>query len=375
MGFQKGWGNAWCVSEPYNDGTPCGVKRANVFRFKPVFADTPSDKVAYLMQYRSLGQTGLEISALSFGASSLGAEFRKIDIPEALRAVRVALDCGMNFIDTSPYYGRGMSEALLGQVLPDLPRESYYLGTKLGRYAPAHFDFSARRVIESVDVSLERMRVDYLDVILCHDVEFVALEQILEETLPALEKIRAQGKVRFIGVSGYPMAMFRYFLERANLDLILSYNHYTLQNTMLLDLVPECQRQGVGLMNAAPFSARLLSTAPLPSWHKAPEWVREAAARAAAHAADCGSDIARLAVQYAIAPEELTTCVTGSANPKRVAEWCRWAEEPMDQSLLEEVLALLEPIHNWFYLEGLPENNDSLPARYLPTGAAPGETT
>ena len=327
------------------------------------------------MQYRSLGQTGLKISALSFGASSLGAEFRKIDIPEALRTVRVALDCGMNFIDTSPYYGRGMSETLLGQVLPDLPRESYYLGTKLGRYAPSHFDFSSQRVIESVDISLERMKVDYLDVILCHDVEFVTLDQILEETLPTLEKIREQGKVRFIGVSGYPMKMFRYFLERASLDLILSYNHYTLQNTMLLDLLPDCQRQGVGVMNAAPFSARLLSTAPLPAWHKAPEWVRKVAARAAAHAAEQGSDIARLALQYAIAPEGLSTCVTGSANPERVAQWCRWAEESVDQELLNEVLKILEPIHNWFYLEGLSENNDTLPKHYLPTGVAPGEST
>lgn len=326
------------------------------------------------MQYRLLGSTGLEISALSFGASSLGAEFRKIDISEALRAVHVALDCGMNFIDTSPYYGRGMSEVLLGQVLPELPRESYYLGTKLGRYAPSHFDFSARRVVESVEVSLERMKVDYLDVILCHDVEFVELSQIVEETLPALEKIRDQGKVRFIGVSGYPIKMFRYFLGQANLDLILSYNHYTLQNTMLLDLVDACQKQQVGVMNAAPFSARLLSNAPLPSWHKAPEWVREVASRAAKHVADRGSDIARLALQYAIAPEQLTTCVTGSANPKRVAEWCRWAEAPIDEGLLEETLALLEPIHNWFYLEGRPENNDPLPTHYLSTGVASGES-
>ena len=140
------------------------------------------------MELRPLGKTGLEFTKLSFGASSLGAEFRKVDLDEALRSVRVALDCGMNFIDTSPYYGRGMSEVLLGQVLPDVPRDSYYLGTKLGRYAPQHFDFSARRVEESIDISLERMRVDHLDIVLCHDLEFVEMSQIVEETLPALRK-------------------------------------------------------------------------------------------------------------------------------------------------------------------------------------------
>src|SRR6476469_1344871 len=105
------------------------------------------------MERRALGKTGLELPVLSFGASSLGQEFRQVDLNEALQSVRVALDLGMNFIDTSPYYGRGMSEVLLGVALRGVPRDSYLLGTKLGRYDAAHFDFSAKRVVESVDVS------------------------------------------------------------------------------------------------------------------------------------------------------------------------------------------------------------------------------
>lgn len=310
------------------------------------------------MEKRSLGKTGLELTKLSFGASSLGAEFRRIDIGEALRSVRVALDVGMNFIDTSPYYGRGMSEVLLGQVLPDVPRDSYYLETKLGRYAPRHFDFSARRVEESVDVSLERMKVDYLDVVLCHDLEFVEMSQIVEETIPALREQVKKGKVRFIGVSGYPMKMFKYVLDNAEIDVLLTYNHYTLQNDMALELVPICRDRGVGLMNAAPFSARLLTSAPLPAWHKATPEVREIAAQAAAHCEARGSDIAKLALQFSIANPAFNTCVTGSANPQRVAQWAKWAEEPLDETLLAEVQDILRPIHNWFYIEGRPENND-----------------
>ena len=216
------------------------------------------------MQTRTLGNTGLELPILSFGASSLGQEFRNVDINEALRSVHVALDLGMNFIDTSPYYGRGMSEVLLGVALRDVPRDSYILGTKLGRYDGAHFDFSAKRVVESVDISLHRMGVDHLDICLCHDIEFVDMSQIIEETLPALRKVQEQGKVRFVGVSGYPMKMFRYVLDNADLDCMLSYNHYTLQNTMLADLVPYLKERGVGIMNAAPFSARLLTHATRP---------------------------------------------------------------------------------------------------------------
>src|SRR5215472_3435785 len=178
------------------------------------------------METRPLGNTGLELPVLSFGASSLGQEFRQVDLNEALRSVRVALDLGMNFIDTSPFYGRGMSEVLLGIALKDVPRDSYILGTKLGRYDVAHFDFSAKRVAESIDVSLHRMGTDHLDIILCHDIEFVDMGQIVEETLPALRKVQKEGKVRFIGISGYPMKIFRYVLDRADLDVVLSYNHY-----------------------------------------------------------------------------------------------------------------------------------------------------
>ena len=247
------------------------------------------------MKFRPLGQTGLQLSWISFGASSLGQEFRTVDLNDAMRSVRVALDLGMNFIDTSPFYGRGLSECLLGPTLRDLPRDSYILGTKLGRYDAAHFDFSAKRVAESVDISLHRLGTDHLDILLCHDIEFVAMEQIVEETLPALEKLKAQGKVRFIGISGYPMNIFKFVLDRFRLDVMLSYNHYTLQNTMLADLAPFLESKGVGIMNAAPFSARLLTNTTLPPWHKATPLVRETCRRAAEHCASKGVDIAQLA--------------------------------------------------------------------------------
>jgi aryl-alcohol dehydrogenase-like predicted oxidoreductase len=312
------------------------------------------------MKFRPLGRTGLQLSWLSFGASSLGQEFRTVDLNEAMRSVHEALDLGMNFIDTSPFYGRGLSECLLGPTLKGVPRDSYYLGTKLGRYDAAHFDFSCRRVVESVDVSLHRLGTDYLDIMLCHDIEFVTMSQIVDETLPALRKLKDQGKVRFIGISGYPMNIFRYILDRTELDVILSYNHYTLQNTMLADLVPYLNQKGVGIMNAAPFSARLLTNTSLPPWHKATLDVRAICRQAAEHCAAKGVDIAQLAVQFSVANEDMATCIVGSANPENVRKWVAWADTPIDQELLAEVLEILRPIHNWFYIEGRPENNDPL---------------
>jgi aryl-alcohol dehydrogenase-like predicted oxidoreductase len=310
------------------------------------------------MKTRALGRTGLQLPILSFGASSLGQEFRKVSLDEALKSVHVALDCGLNFIDTSPFYGRGMSEVLLGIALRDIPRDSYTLCTKLGRYDLQHFDFSAKRVAESVDVSLHRLGTDHLDIILCHDIEFVPMQQIVDVTLPALKKIQQQGKVRFIGFSGYPQKIFRFICDQADVDCVLSYNQYTLQNTRFVDeSVPYLKAKGVGVLNAGPFSARLLTNAPLPAWLKEPEDVKAAARAAAAFCQSRGVDIAKLALQFSLAHEDITSTISGSANPENIRKWAQWESEPVDWDLIREVQAIFKPVHNIGHREGLPENN------------------
>jgi len=312
------------------------------------------------MKTRPLGKTGIDLPILSFGASSLGAEFRSISLDEAMRSTRTALDLGMNFIDTSPFYGRGMSEIMLGLGLAGVPRDSYLLGTKLGRYSDQHFDFSARRVEESVHISLQRLKTDHLDVLLLHDVEFVPLAQIWEETLPAIIKLKEQGKVRAIGFSCYPLKTFHTVLDHVEdeIDCILGYNRYTLQNTSLVtDLLPRLEAKGIGVMNAGPFSARLLTNAPLPDWLKEPEEVKQAARDAAKHCEAKGVDIAQLALQFACEHPGLATTVAGSANPSNIQKWADWLAQPIDRDLLTEVLAIFDPVKDLGHAEGLPENN------------------
>ena len=310
------------------------------------------------MKTRPLGTTGLEVPILSFGASSLGQEFRSVTLDEALASVREALAGGLNLIDTSPFYGRGMSEVLLGLALESVPRDDYLLCTKLGRYDLSHFDFSAQRVSESVDVSLHRLGTDHLDIVLCHDIEFVPMQQIIDETLPALRKARDQGKVRFIGISGYPQKIFRFICEQADVDCVLNYNQYTLQNTRFADeTIPWLTSRGIGAMNAGPFSARLLTDAPLPAWLREPEDVKAAARRAAELCRARGSSIAKLALQFSIANPDIATTVAGSANPANIRHWVSWAAEPIDTELARDVQAIFAAVKNVGHSEGLPENN------------------
>ncbi len=312
------------------------------------------------MKTRPLGNTGIDLPILSFGASSLGAEFRSITLDEAMLSTKTAIDLGMNFIDTSPFYGRGMSEVMLGLGLKGIPREKYLLGTKLGRYSDKHFDFSAKRVEESVHVSLHRLGTDHLDVLLLHDVEFVPLQQIWEETIPAVLQLKAQGKVRAVGFSCYPMKTFHTVLDQVenDIDCVLSYNCYTLQNTTYVeDLLPRLAAKNIGAMNAGPFSARLLTNAELPEWLKEPEPVKAAARAAAKHCAAHGVDIAQLAIQFSCEHPGLATTIAGSANPANIRKWAEWLEQPIDRELLAEVLAIFAAVKNIGHLEGLPENN------------------
>jgi L-galactose dehydrogenase len=310
------------------------------------------------VQRRKLGNTQLELPILSFGASSLGAEFRGVTLDEVFASVKVALELGIDFIDTSPFYGRGMSEVLLGVALKDVPRESYQICTKLGRFDLNHFDFSARRVAESVDISLHRLGCGHLDIVLCHDIEFVPLQQIVDETLPALRKQQQAGKVRYIGFSGYPQKIFHKILEQTTVDCVMSYNQYTLQNTRFADeTIPLLKEKGVGVMNAGPFAARLLTNSTLPAWFRDPQNVQQAARRAAEHCSAKGVDIAQLALQFCLLNEDISTTVAGSANPNNIRKWAEWAEQPIDHQLLDEVQQIFAPVKNVGHSEGLEENN------------------
>ncbi len=309
------------------------------------------------MKYRILGKTGLSVSVLSYGASSLGSVFRKISEADGIRTVHLSIDHGVNFFDVSPYYGLTTAEQVLGRALQGISRDKYYLATKVGRYGDSEFDFSARRVAESVDESLERLELDYIDLIQCHDIEFGDLNQIVEETIPALRKLQESGKVRFVGITGLPLKIFTSVLAQTSIDAILSYCHYALNDTSLTEILPVLKEKQVGIINASPLSMRLLTDRGVPDWHPAPAEVLERCALAAAFCKKQGADLSKLAIQFAVANPDIHTTLVGTATPDHLLKNLKWLEEPVDENLLEEVMRILEPIHNVTWPSGRAENN------------------
>ena len=309
------------------------------------------------MKYKVLGNTGLRVSELSFGAASFGTAAKQIDDATSIRTVRVALDLGINLIDVSPYYGITRAEELVGKGMEGIPRDRYILATKAGRYGTNEFDFSPQRLRRSVEESLQRLKTDYLDILQLHDVEYSPLDCIIAESIPTLMRLKEEGKTRYLGITGYPLKIFNRVLVSAQLDTILSFCHYTLADTTLNTILPLVKEKGVGLISGSPFGMGLLTDrGPFP-WHPADEAVKSVCRRAAEHCRTQGANLAKLALQFSTDNEEIPTTLVGSASPERMKQNVAWIDEPMDAQLLQDVRRILEPIKDRAWKSGLEENN------------------
>lgn len=299
------------------------------------------------MEYREIGRTGMKVSALSFGASSLGSVFRDTKESEAIAAVHTAVEMGMNFIDVSPYYGHYKAETVLGKALREIPRDRYYLSTKVGRYGKDGvntWDYSGRRATESVYESMERLGVDYIDLINVHDIEFADLHQVVEETLPALVELREKGVVGHVGITDLQLENLQWVVDHAapgTVESILNFCHFTLNDDKLLDFLDYFEERGIGVINASPLSMGLLSQRGVPVWHPAPASLVEACRRAVEHCSAKGYPIEKLAMQFSVSEPRIATTLFSSANPANVAKNIAYVSEEPDMKLVSEVKRII----------------------------------
>ena len=304
------------------------------------------------MRYLELGKTGMRISHLSFGASSLGSVFRETKEKESIEAVEAAIEGGINFIDVSPYYGHYKAETVLGKALRNIPRDMYLLSTKVGRYGKDGvntWDYSARRVTDSVYESMERLGIEFIDLINVHDIEFQAnlpggLQKVVDETLPALVELKEKGVVGHVGITDLQLENLKWVVEHCQagmVESILNFCHYTLNDDALLDYLDFFEQRGIGIINASPLAMGLLSQRGVPAWHPAPQPLVEACHRAAEYCSQKGYPIEKLAVQFSVSNERIVSTLFSSANPANVRQNILWANEELDWDLVREVKEIM----------------------------------
>jgi L-galactose dehydrogenase len=310
------------------------------------------------MLYRSLGQTGVTVSVIAFGASALGNVFGEVSVRDGREAVEHAIDRGVTLFDVSPYYGLTKAEDRLGEALTG-NRNKVVLATKCGRYGTDHFDFSAPTIARQFEQSLRRLRTDRIDLLQAHDIEFGNIEQIVHETIPAMRRLQEQGKIGLIGLTSYWPGLLARVAERTGVETVINYCHRNLlMDDMSRELEPFTMRSGIGLMNASPLHMGLLGGGPVPSWHPAPADVRAAATDVVSLCLKFGEDPAKVALWECLTNRAVASTLIGMANKAQVETSCSALESTPDPSLITAIRERIAPVFNTVWRSGIPENSD-----------------
>ncbi len=312
------------------------------------------------MQYNLLGSTGMNVSRISFGASSLSAVFHSVNESEAIKAVHSAFDAGINYFDVAPAYGGTVSETVLGKALKGIPRNRYFLSTKVGKYTnPNNYgrdvlDYSAKKIYQSLEESAARLGTDYFDIIHIHDIEYQNrnhTEWALTEGLDTVHQLKKEGRIGAVSFGIYPIDLWQRIIKDYEIDAALVHNHYCLNDNSLLQLLPAAKQKGIGLINASPFGSGLLTDRGPAEWHPANEQERAIFLQAAALCKEYETSITKLAMQFSSQHAAIPTTMFSSSNPRSVLKNIQWSEEPLDKELLIKVQQVLSPMMNkqWDY--------------------------
>ena len=316
------------------------------------------------MKYNPLGKTGLNVSRLSFGASALGGVYGNVDEAEGIRAVHTALDLGINYFDVAPAYGGTVAEIVLGKALKGIPRNRYYLSTKVGKYTQPGgygsdvFDYSCAGIRAGLEQSSGRLGTDYFDIIHLHDFEYQQrrhTEWALTEGVETLLALKREGRIGNVSYGIYPMDLWHRIFDTLPADAALVHNHYALNDTRALELLPVAEQKGIGIINASPFASGLLSGREAPAWHPASEADRKLFRAATALCQERGTSISQLAFQFSSQNPAFPTTLFSTTRSASVFKNLAWYREPYDPKLLAEVQQILAPVMNkqWDYDGGV----------------------
>jgi len=311
------------------------------------------------MEYLNFGKTGLKLSKVSIGGATFANFYGTWSEDEAIQTIIEAFRRGINYIDTAPYYGQGKSESVIGKALIQAPRSAFYIATKVGRYnLPGtydQFDYSAKRTRESVERSLKLLGVDYIDLIQIHDIEFEEdLNPVINECLPTLEALRDEGKVKFIGVTCYPLTRLKEAITLApkRFDSILGYARHTLIDNSFEKFLDFFQKENVGMVCAAGHAMKLLTNTGPEPWHPGSDEIKAICSEARNLCKARGVDLGKLAMYHFLQLKGPATFLVGmetrallEVNLRALYEGLTDKEEMLLQELRVNVFSKLKTGH------------------------------
>jgi D-threo-aldose 1-dehydrogenase len=310
----------------------------------------------------------LDFSSLGFGTAPLGNLYRAISNEQALQTLQEAWAQGVRHFDTAPLYGFGVAETRLGAFLREQPRDAYLLSTKVGRVlqrcapeardgigkffdVPSRqmgYDYSYDGVLRSLDFSFERLGLDRIDVVLCHDIDIFThgsaemsaqrTREFLEGGLRALSELRSQGAIGAIGIGVNEWQVSETVARNSDVDLFLLAGRYTLLEQESLDsFLPLCQQKNMGVIIGGPFNSGILATGPKPgAWFNYAPAEPALLERVAAIETVCaahGVALRDAALQFTLLHPAVVNVIPGAITPAEVRANAESMRRPIPPAL------------------------------------------
>jgi D-threo-aldose 1-dehydrogenase len=320
--------------------------------------------MAVALPSRTLGRTGLKVSALGFGGAPLGESHARYPEDQAIGAITTALKLGITMFDTSPLYGHGMSEHRFGTALRQVPRDSFVLSTKVGRWTnpriaegkpgavggfkhKAFFDYSYDGAMKAFEQSLLRLGLNRVDLLFIHDVDVWThgkdmIEQRFKEAMDgaykALVKLREEKVIRGIGIGVNEADMCERFARAGDFDVMMLAGRYTLLEQGALDVfLPTAIEKNIAILIAGAFNSGILATGPVPhamyNYKPAPPQIMERVRRIEAVCRTHGVELARAAIQFPLAHPAVASVVLGAVHPDEVHRNVEQIAKPVPAAL------------------------------------------
>jgi D-threo-aldose 1-dehydrogenase len=287
----------------------------------------------------------IELGKLGLGTAPLAGLYEPVDDEIAQGVVEHAWELGLRYFDTAPYYGSGLAERRLGAVLASKPRDAFAVSTKVGRllradasgWEGAYFDFSHDSALRSLEQSLERLKLDRIDVALVHDPDD-HYDEALAGAFRALARLRDEGAVRAIGVGMNQVGLLCRFAREADPDCFLVAGRYTvLDRSAEEELLPLCEERGIAVIAGGVFNSGILAGGDTFDYHAADPEVVARVERLRETCARANVPLAAAAVQFPSRHPAIASVLVGCRSPQEVEEDVRLSELDLPEPLWQEL--------------------------------------
>jgi len=287
-----------------------------------------------------VGRTQLRVPRFGLGTAPIGNLYAPLPEDQAVETIRYAFKHGINFVDTAPLYGAGLSERRIAAAVAGIPRDQYVLSTKVGRLVQPDgrvtFNYSRDEVRRSIEASLERLKLDRIDILLIHDPDN-HYQIALNEAFPTLADLRSQGVIQAVGAGMNQWQMEMEFARNADFDCFLLAGRYTLLEQTSLEFLAFCQSRQISIFLGGVYNSGILATGPQPgakyNYADAPPHILEKAGRLKTICDRYNVPLNVAALQFPLAHPAVTSILVGAISPAEVEANLKALQTPIPAEL------------------------------------------